>query len=157
MQAFAGPFQDVNGFADLDRTDEPGSEHNIIATLRTHSGTIASLHVSRTQWRPTFRLELGYERGYLWMEGLATEAHAFGQEALIYARTDGGETRHETVDRFEESNGALVALSGFVERILHPNAPILGTSQDAFDTLNTAQRVLAADPILSLSQERHAS
>ena len=157
MQAFAGPFQDIGGFSDLDRTEQIGSESNIIATLRTHGGTLASLHISTTQWRPTFRIELGYERGYLWLEGLNTEGQRFGQEALISARTDGSAPRHETVDRFESSNGALVALSAFLARISDPNAPRLGDSQQAFDTISTAHRILAADPLLIPLQERHVS
>lgn len=157
MQAFAGPFQDIGGFSDLDRTDQVGSESNILATLRTHSGTLASLHISTTQWRPTFRIELGYERGYLWLEGLNTEDQRFGQEALISARTDGSTPRHETVDRFETSNGALVALSAFLARITDPSAPRLGDSQQAFDTISTAHRILAADPLLAPLQERHVS
>ena len=53
MQLFAGPFQDVTGFADLDRQEDPGSETNVLASLRTHSGVLANLHASATQWRPT--------------------------------------------------------------------------------------------------------
>ncbi len=157
MQAFAGPFQDIGGFSDLDRTEQLGSESNILATLRTHSGTLASLHISTTQWRPTFRIELGYERGYLWIEGLNTEDQRFGQEALISARTDGSTARHETVDRFETSNGALVALTAFLAGITDPSAPRLGDSQQAFDTISTAHRILAADPLLIPLQERHVS
>ena len=157
MQAFAGPFQDISGFSDLDRTEKTGSESNILATLRTHGGTLASLHISTTQWRPTFRIELGYERGYLWLEGLNTQDQRFGQEALISARTDGSTPRHETVDRFETSNGALVALSAFLAGISDPAAPRLGDSQQAFDTISTAHRILAADPLLIPLQERQVS
>jgi predicted dehydrogenase len=157
MQAFAGPFQDIEGFADLDRDETIGSETNLIATLRTHTGTLASLHISTTQWRPTFRLELGYERGYLWLEGLSVEDQRFGQEALISARIDGSTPRHETVDRFEASNGALASLSGFLAGVSDPAAPRLGDSQQAFDTISTAHRILAADPLLVPLQERHVS
>lgn len=157
MQAFAGPFQDITAFADLDRTDAAGSETNVLATLRTHAGILASLHVSATQWRPTFRIELGFERGYLWLEGLNADLDYFGQEALIYARTDGTGAQHETVDRFDQSNGALVSLSAFLDRLNDPSHPKLGTSQQAFDTLNTIQRILAADPIYTPIQERQVS
>jgi predicted dehydrogenase len=157
MQAFAGPFQDITGFADLDRTETPGSETNVFASLRTHSGVLASLHLSASQWRPTFRLELGFERGYLWVEGLNSERAHFGQEALIYARTNITGAQHETVERFEHSNGALVALQSFLARIGDATQPAIGTSQDAFDTLSTLQRILAADPIFLPHQERHVS
>lgn len=157
MQLFAGPFQDVTGFADLDRQAEPGSETNVLATLRTHAGVLANLHASATQWRPTFRLELGFERGYLWLEGLNNQEHSFGQEVLVYARTDGPQTQHETVDVFEHSNGVQAALEQFLARIADPTLAAPSTSQDAFDTLNTIQRILAADPIYAPLQERQVS
>lgn len=157
MQLFAGPFQDVTGFADLDRQVEPGSETNVLATLRTHAGVLANLHASATQWRPTFRLELGFERGYLWLEGLNNQEHSFGQEVLVYARTDGAQTQHETVDVFEHSNGVQAALEQFLARIADPALAAPSTSQDSFDTLNTIQRILAADPIYAPLQERQVS
>ena len=157
IHLFAGPFQDVTGYSDLDRTSEPGSETNVFATLRTHSGTLASLHISASQWRPTFRLELGFERGYMWLEGLNTQQHNFGQEVLVYGRTDGNVAMHETVDRFEQSNGAKFALEAFLNRLRDPSEPAIGTSQDAFDVLNTIQRVLAADPVFAPAEERHVS
>jgi len=157
MQIFAGPFQDVTGFADLNRNAEPGSEINVMATLRTHSGVLANFHASATQWRPTFRLELGFERGYLWLEGLNSEEYAFGQEVLVYARTDGTDAQHETVDRFEQSNGVQISLERFLARIADRTVAPLSTSQEAFDTLNTIQRILAADPIYAPVQERQVS
>lgn len=154
---FAGPFQDVTGYSDLERSHEPGSETNVFATLRTHSGTLANLHLSASQWRPTFRLELGFERGYMWLEGLNSQKHNFGQEVLVYARTDGKVAMHETVDRFEHSNGARSALETFLSRLQNPAEPAIGTSQEAFETLNTIQRILAADPVFAPAEERHVS
>lgn len=157
IQLFAGPFQEVSGFSDLDRTETPGSETNVLATLRTHSGTLASLHLSASQWRPTFRLELGFERGYMWLEGLNTQRHNFGQEVLVYARTDGTSARHETVDRFDESQGAKRSLETFLSRLKAPDSAATGTSMQAFDTLNILHRILAADPIFAPIEERHVS
>lgn len=157
MQLFAGPFQDVTGFADLNRSADAGSETNVLATLRTHSGVLANLHASATQWRPTFRLELGFERGYLWLEGLNMEEYGFGQEVLVYARVDGDGAQHETVDQFETSNGVQASLEQFLSRIKDRGLPAIGTSQDSFDTLNTIARILAADPIYAPLQERQVS
>jgi len=157
MHLFAGPFQDVAGFSDLDRAPEPGGETNVFASLRTHAGILGNVHISASQWRPTFRLELGFERGYMWLEGLNSERHEFGQELLVYARTDGLQMKHETVDRFEDSNGTKRALEAFIARVKDRSVPAIGTSQDAFDALNTIQRVLAADPVFALLEERHAS
>lgn len=157
LNLFAGPFQEVSGFSDLDRSVEPGSETNVFATLRTHSGTLASLHLSATQWRPTFRLELGFERGFMWLEGLNTQRHDFGQEVLVYARTDGSGAAHETVDRFDHSQGAKRSLETFLDRLNASESAATGTSAEAFDVLNTLQRILAADPIFAPIEERHVS
>lgn len=157
MQIFAGPFQDVSGFSDFDRSGEPGSETNVMASLRTHSGVLASLHLSASQWRPTFRLELGFERGYMWLEGLNSEHHQFGQEVLVSARTQGASTKHETVDRFDQSHGPKIALEQFLARVKDPATAMHGTSQDAFDTLNTIHRIIAADPIVAIQEERQVS
>ncbi|MEM9570203.1 MAG: hypothetical protein AAF996_01980 [Pseudomonadota bacterium] len=157
MHLFAGPFQDVSGYSDLDRSPEPGSETNVFATLRTHNGTLASLHMSASQWRPTFRLELGFERGYMWLEGLNSQRRNLGQEVLVSARSDGASARHETVDRFEHSHGAKVALEAFLQQVASPSASLSSNSEEAFDTLNTIQRILAADPIIAPLEERHVS
>ena len=157
MQVFAGPFQDVTGFADLDRTAEPGSETNVMAGLRTFSGVLANLHVSATLRRATFRLELGFERGYLWLEGLNREAFGHGSEILVQARTEPDGAQHETVDRFEHSNGVRTALNHFLARVAVRSYPAVSTSQDAFDALNTLHRILAADPIYTPIQERQVS
>jgi predicted dehydrogenase len=157
MQLFAGPFQEVTGYSDLDRSPNPGSETNVFATLRTHEGILGSLHLSASQWRPVFRLELGFERGYMRLEGLNSQRQHFGQEVLVYARSDGASTRHETVEQFDQSHGAKAAIEAFLQHLTAPNKTILNSSNDAFDTLNTIQRILAADPIFAPLEERHVS
>lgn len=157
MHLFAGPFQEVSGFSDLDRSPDAGSETNIFAALRTHTGTLASLHISASQWRPTFRLELGFERGYMWLEGLNSQRQNFGPETLIYAKSDGTAARHETVERFEQSHGAKAALEAFLHRLNTATRPTSRSTDDAFDALNTIQRILAADPIFAPIAERHVS
>jgi predicted dehydrogenase len=158
MHAFAGPFQDISGISDHDHFPDPGTVRNMLMTLRSPTGALASVHFSATQWRPTFRLELGFEHGYMWLEGLNHPSLNFGQETLVYARTDDQQASHETVERFEQSDGARTALEKFLARIGNRQAsPALGTSQDAFDTLNTLQRLLAADQTLAPQLERQAS
>ena len=157
MQLFAGPFQDVSGYSDLDRSPTPGSETNVFATLRTHDGILASLHLSASQWRPAFRLELGFERGYMRLEGLNSQRQNFGQEMLVYARSDGTSTRHETVEQFDHSHGAKAAIEAFLQHLTTPGRTVLNSSNDAFDALNTIQRILAADPIFAPLEERHVS
>lgn len=157
IQAFTGPVQDIEAFSDQAMMSAGHRETNILSILRTHSGIMASLHASTTQWRETFRVELGFERGYLWLEGLNRAAHSFGQEVLVYARSNGPESLHETVVRFADSNGVQSGLTAFLNRVQSHDQPATGTSQQAFDALNTVERIYAADPLMAFIEERQAS
>jgi len=66
MQAFAGPFEEIKALTQNHLSPHSGVEDNVFAMLRTHTDVLASLHASATQWRETFRLELGFEQGFLW-------------------------------------------------------------------------------------------
>ena len=64
-------------------------EDNAFALLRTADGQVASLHVSWTQWRNLFSLEVFGENGYAIAEGLGG---SYGPERLTigHRRPEGG-------------------------------------------------------------------
>lgn len=62
MQAFAGPFEEIKALTQNHLSPHSGVEDNVFAMLRTHTDVLASLHASATQWRETFRLELGLSK-----------------------------------------------------------------------------------------------
>ena len=58
-------------------------EDNAFALLRTAGGQVASLHVSWTQWRNLFSLEVFGRDGYAVAEGLGG---SYGEERLVLGR-----------------------------------------------------------------------
>ena len=73
-------------------------EDNAFALLRAAGGPVASLHVSWTQWRNLFSLEVFGRRGYAIAEGLGG---SYGEERLVIGRrpAEGGAPT-ERVRRF---------------------------------------------------------
>lgn len=151
MQSFAGPFGEVKSFLSRNLWGDPGHDDDAHVLLRTHEGVTASLHASATWWRETFRLELGYERGYLWLDGLAGEGGALGPEILVSARCQTGAdgrpmaNPEETISRFESENVVDLELADFLHSVRGRGKPVVGSSAHAFDAINTVARLYAAD------------
>ena len=66
---FLGEFCEVTAFTETYYWDMP-VEDNAFALLRTQSRKIASLHVSWTEWRNVFALQIVGKKGYIEIEGL---------------------------------------------------------------------------------------
>ncbi|MEM8617677.1 MAG: Gfo/Idh/MocA family oxidoreductase, partial [Pseudomonadota bacterium] len=86
MHLFAGPFEEVKSLLDDQFWTGLGVEDNTMALLRTNAGVMAMVHSSATQWRQTFRLELGFEAGYLWLDGILSNSMGYAPEMLIVGR-----------------------------------------------------------------------
>ena len=84
---FLGEFTEVFGFLATSFWDIAPVEDNAFALLRTPKGQIASLHVSRTQWKNLFSLEIFGRDGYITVEGLGgsygTERAILGTRAFL--------------------------------------------------------------------------
>lgn len=146
LHLFCGPFEAAKAMCE---GDTPG-ERNLFAILRSSRGALAQLHSSATSWRQTFRLELGYQQGYVWLDGHLPGLEDYGPEVLVHARLQHDETGaplanpDETVTTFETHSAAGDELEEFLGAI-RGNAPLRhGTSHQAFDAMNIAQRICAA-------------
>lgn len=146
LHVFFGPFESVKAMA----PEGPDGQANLFALLKGGSGAIAQLHTSATSWRHTFRLELGYERGYVWLDGHLPGLDAYGPEMLIHAQLtqdEGGApipNPEETVIEYRHVDFARQELDEFLQAI-SGEAPLRhGTSRHAFDAMNIAQRICAA-------------
>lgn len=80
---FLGDFSDVIGVVGTWFWEVSPLEDNCFATLRTPSGSVASLHSSWTQWRNLFRFEVTGRDGYLIVDGLGG---SYGCERLTHGR-----------------------------------------------------------------------
>ena len=62
-------------------------EDNVFAIYKnSHTGVVASLHSTMTQWRHLFALEVFLEKGYLVLNGLKTSSGNYGDEILAIAK-----------------------------------------------------------------------
>lgn len=80
---FMGDFSEAFGFVTTRFWDISPLEDNAFALFRTDRGQIASLHVSWTQWKNLFSLEIFGQEGYLIVDGLGG---SYGPEHLIVGR-----------------------------------------------------------------------
>jgi predicted dehydrogenase len=146
LHLFCGPFETVKAMSDVDAPHD----QNLFALLRTGANTIAQLHCSATSWRQTFRLELGYEKGYLWLEGHLGDLPGYGPEVLVSATAQIGEdgsgapNPDETVETFESALTADTEIAEMLDAMEGRRQIEHGTSHQAFDAMNIAHRICAA-------------
>jgi predicted dehydrogenase len=79
---FLGPFSDVHGTATTCFWDMPVDD-NAFMTLRTAAGQVAFLHVSCTEWKNLFSLEIYGRVGKIAIDGLGG---SYGVERLAHYR-----------------------------------------------------------------------
>lgn len=146
LHLFCGPFESVKAM----RPDGPDGHANLFAMMKAATGSIAQLHASATSWRQTFRLELGYEKGYVWLDGHLPGLDAYGPEMLIHAQVereaDGSPQPNpdEAMQEFTRLDMADEELTEFLGAIDGSGRLRHGTSHHAFDAMNIAQRICAA-------------
>ncbi|WP_084420432.1 Gfo/Idh/MocA family protein [Henriciella litoralis] len=146
LHHFCGPFETVKAMSDADAPHD----QNLFALLRTGANTIAQLHCSSTSWRQTFRLELGFEKGYLWLDGHLPGLPGYGPEVLVSAKAVSGEdgsklpNPDETVETFEKALTAESEIAEMLDTMEGRRQIEHGTSHQAFDAMNIAQRICAA-------------
>lgn len=102
-----GDFATVVGHTATAYWDVAPLEDNAFGLWRTAAGQVASLHVSWTQWRNLFSLELCGRDGYAAVEGLGG---SYGPETLVRGRRrpEGGAPHEEQV-LFEGPDGSWQA------------------------------------------------
>ncbi|MEE2878836.1 MAG: Gfo/Idh/MocA family oxidoreductase [Pseudomonadota bacterium] len=146
MHLFCGPFESVKAMSSA----APENSDNLFAILRAGTGATAQLHASATSWRQTFRLELGYEDGYVWLDGHLPGLKDYSPEMLIHAAlrrgSDGAPLPNpaESISEFTHVTFADDELAEFIDAMAGRTPVRNGTSHQAFDAMNIAQRICAA-------------
>jgi len=111
-------------------------EDNAFCLLRTANGQVASLHVSWTQWRNLFSLEIHGDQGYLLMDGLGGN---YGPERLTIGRRsqDFSAPREEQMDFASEDCSWSREWQEFVSAIEEHRRP-LADGEDGWQALRLA-------------------
>jgi len=151
MSMFAGPFTEVKSFLAQSVWGDAGCDDNAFGLLRSREGVIAQLHASATWWRETFRLELGLEQGYLWLDGLTGGDDGLSPEMLIigHIEHDGAgnpiANPEEQIHEFKVDNAGELELADFLHAVRGRGPQTVGTLAQALDALDLVERVRAAD------------
>ncbi len=146
MRLFAGEFTDIHSFVRNDYWNQD-VEDNAYALMRTADGVIGMLHSSATQWRHRFNLEITMERGSLTLSGILSGSKSYGAEMLTvaWAGDDNGDPPEKTT-RYNADNSWREEIEDFVDAILGDQPITVGSSKDAFQTMELVYRIYCADP-----------
>ena len=136
-----GPFADVSGYVDTSFWNME-VEDNAFALFRTPAGQVASLHVSWTQWKNLFSLEVFGRDGYALAEGLG---RWYGTERAIIGRrnAEGGSPTEERFEYGGEDESWQQEWADFVVAIQHGES-LQGTADEALHTMEWIYRLYAA-------------
>jgi predicted dehydrogenase len=80
---FLGEFKEGVAFCENMFWDKTKLEDNAFCLLRTRDGKVAQMHVSITQWKNKFSIDIFGKRGYINIEG---KGGSYGQERLVIGR-----------------------------------------------------------------------
>lgn len=80
---FMGEFKEGVAFCENMFWKKTKLEDNAFCTLRTSNGKVAQMHVSITQWKNKFTIDVFGKKGYISIEG---KGGSYGQEKLIIGR-----------------------------------------------------------------------
>lgn len=151
LHMFTGPIEQVQSLIDAPNHALPVKDRNVMAILRNHAGVMANLHISTTQWRETFRIEAGFTKGYIWLDGILTNHADFGPEMLIIGTTERDASGQplpnpdEQITEFKNNPAPARCLEDFLDAIRTGRAIHTGNSMQAFDAMSMVHRIYAAD------------
>ncbi len=134
---FGGPFEEVVGAVSTAYWPIAPVEDNAFAVLRA-DGLLATLHVSWTQWKNRFSLEVVGTDGVVAVEGLGG---SYGAECVIVRPTPAADAREEDITEFrgadtswrEEWREFKAAIAGGREP--------LGSGRDGIEALALAEAI----------------
>lgn len=136
-----GDFAEVTGFAGTHFWDMP-LEDNAFGLFRTAAGQIASLHVSWTQWKNLFSLEVFGRDGYAIAQGLGG---SYGPEQAVVGRRrkEGGAPEEEVFDFPEEDSSWVLEWEDFLGALRSGRQP-LASGREGLATLEWIYRLYRA-------------
>ncbi len=136
---FLGDFSEVVGFAASRYWGEATLEDNGFALLRTDKQQVGLMHVSSTQWRNLFSLELYGSNGYVIIEGLG---YVYGTERVILGKKPmiPGPNHEEVIEYLGPDQSWLEEWKEFVKAIEQDREP-LGNGYDGWHAVRLVNAV----------------
>lgn len=140
-----GEFDEVKAFISNLYWKSDIEDNAFVILKNNHTGIVASLHSTMTQWRHLFSLEIFLEQGYLVLNGLKTSSGTYGDEILNIAknRTEAPRAKWEDEERhvFNTNNSWLHEVEHFLNAILEDKPITIGNSNDAQTIMRTIDNI----------------
>ena len=135
---FLGEFQHVSGFVNTYFWKMPVDDNGFMS-LRTHKNQMAWLHVSCSEWKNMFCLEIYGKNGKLQIDGLGG---SYGVEKLTYYKMlpEMGPPETQVWDFPGEDDSWKKEFSGFVESV-EKGSQVNGGLQDACEALKIVKAI----------------
>ncbi len=123
-------------------------EDNAFVLMESHSGIVAQLHSSATQWRHKFNLEIILEKGALVFGGLLTGSKSYGDETLTVIRAKPDSDRglpKEKKYQFSKDISWAEEIKEFLNAIEHNTEVLHGTYDEALMIMKLIEQIYKSD------------
>ncbi len=132
---FGGEISEVMGYTDTLAWNVKPAEDNAFALLRANAGHVCTLHVSWSEWRNIFSLEVFGSDGYVKIEGLGG---SYGHERLIMGKKDLSKPfSEEVIDFGDDEKSFREEWEDFSSAVKAKKAP-MGTGYDGWAAVKLA-------------------
>lgn len=139
---FIGEIVEVSCMTGILYFQKQSLDDNGVAVYRSETGALASLHVSLTQWKNLFSLEIFCEDGYAIVDGLGA---SYGTERLIVGKRDFQAPFNDHVTEFRGSDQSWQKeWEEFYDAIISKRQP-LGNGHDGLAAMRIALKSYEAE------------
>lgn len=136
---YMGDFEEAIGFMDTYYWDMPVDDNGFIG-LRKKDGRVAWLHVSCTEWKNLFSLEIYCRNAKLAIDGLGG---SYGVERLSHYRMlpEMGPPDTTIYEYPRGDQSWKLEMEEFIETITNGGAVVMGGLEDAYEALKIVERI----------------
>ena len=144
MRTISGSFSEVYSVVSNDywRHDV---EDNAYALMKTADGVVASIHSSATQWRHTFRLEIGLTEGLIVLSGILSGSQSYGDEEIIVYEKKSDDVLEKRTFEFTEDNSWRDEIADFYDALAFGKPIEIGNVEEAYETMKLVYQIYCAD------------
>ena len=144
MRTISGSFSDVYSFVSNDYWKHD-VEDNAYALMKTPSGVVATIHSSATQWRHTFRLEIGLTEGLIVLSGILSGSQSYGDEEIIVYQKKSNDVLEKRAFEFTEDNSWRDEVADFYNAVALGHRIKVGNVCEAYEVMKLVYQIYSAD------------
>jgi len=144
MRTIVGSFSEVYSVVSNDYWKHD-VEDNAYALMKSPSGVVATIHSSATQWRHTFRLEIGLTGGLMVLSGILSGSQSYGDEEIIIYEKRSNDVLEKRSFEFTEDNSWRDEISDFLDAVIHGKKIEIGSVVEAHETMKLVYQIYSAD------------